>query len=348
MNRHISFILTLAMVIIGGVFATQPAKANGNDDLDECQRLECPTELRFQAERWTCPGGYTLGQDHICRKNNKSNEPATHEVVDVTFDYGIKSSDPNKCHRPTADSLGIPSWARDEYNAQFPEWVYGEVVEDEPGEGDCPMPTPTPTATPTLVPTATLTEVPPTPTDVPPTATPTQGPTNEPTTTPVPDPTATPTDVPSATPTGGPSSTPTDEPGPTPIDPAPTEEPTVPPPSPPEDEPEELPKAGLTGEVPDVMNGEAWQLSVPGNVWAGHNGEPDWPATNWWRLWKGIEFEFNGQWYTTIEYIIADPTEVELIGRAVDYDLMLITCRGYDPVTNTWAERLVIYAELSE
>ena len=95
------------------------------------------------------------------------------------------------------------------------------------------------------------------------------------------------------------------------------------------------------------MNGEPWQLTVPGNVWAGHN-QTGWVASTWWTLWEGKEFLFNGQWYTTVEYIIADPTEVELIGRAVDYDLMLITCRSYSAITNSWAERLVIFAELSQ
>jgi hypothetical protein len=49
------------------------------------------------------------------------------ETFTVTFDYG-KSSDPHKCHRPTGDSLGVPSWAMNEFNAQFPEWVYPEEV----------------------------------------------------------------------------------------------------------------------------------------------------------------------------------------------------------------------------
>ena len=122
-----------------------------------------------------------------------------------------------------------------------------------------------------------------------------------------------------------------------------------PPPPPPSNEPEEpeLPKAGFTSQYEITELGAPWQLTVPGNVWAGHN-QTDWPAGQWWTLWIGKEFLFNGQWYTTVEYIIADPTEVELIGRAVDYDLMLITCRGYDPVTNTWAQRLVIFAELSQ
>jgi sortase (surface protein transpeptidase) len=63
-------------------------------------------------------------------------------------------------------------------------------------------------------------------------------------------------------------------------------------------------------------------------------------------LWTGKEFFFQGQWYTVTDYIIADPSEVNLIDGGED--ITLITCRGYDPVTNTWAERLVIYAELSD
>ena len=175
-------------------------------------------------------------------------------------------------------------------------------------------------------------------------------PTNVPEPTSVPDPTATPTDAPQPTPT------PSDEPGeptPTPTDEScdgecdPTEVPTPTPTDPPTPvETPELPKAGFVSQG-EIINGEPWQLSVPGNVWAGHN-QSDWPAGQWWMLWEGLEFEFNGEWYTTVEYIIADPTEVELIGRAVDYDLMLITCRGYDPLTNTWAQRLVIFANLSE
>jgi hypothetical protein len=106
-----------------------------------------------------------------------------------------------------------------------------------------------------------------------------------------------------------------------------------------------LPKAGFVSQG-EILTGEPWQLTVPGYVWAGHNQE-GWPAGEWWKLWEGKEFEFQGVWYTTVEYIIADPTEVELIGRAVDFDLMLITCRNFDPISNTWGERLVIFANRS-
>ena len=159
------------------------------------------------------------------------------------------------------------------------------------------------------------------------------------------DPTATPdpTDAPEPTPTDV-SEEPTSEPTPDSEDCEIDCEPTATPPV--TEEPEQLPSAGFVSQV-EIMNGEPWQLSVPGNVWAGHN-QADWPAGQWWMLWKDKEFYFNGEWYITQEYLIVDPTEVELIGRAVDFDLMLITCRGYDSVTNTWAERLVIFANLSE
>ena len=178
-------------------------------------------------------------------------------------------------------------------------------------------------------------------------------PTDEPEDTPEPTETEEPEDDPTATPD------PTDAPEPTPTDVSeePTSEPTPdsedceidcePTATPPvTEEPEQLPSAGFVSQV-EIINGEPWQLSVPGNVWAGHN-QADWPAGQWWMLWKDKEFYFNGEWYITQEYLIVDPTEVELIGRAVDFDLMLITCRGYDSVTNTWAERLVIFANLSE
>lgn len=169
-------------------------------------------------------------------------------------------------------------------------------------------------------------------------------PTNTPTDKPTPTPTNTPTDVPTPTPTDDPRcqeecEDPTPTPTETPPD-NPTPTPTDPPSTP------ELPKAGFTSQY-EILNGEPWQLSVPGNVWAAHNQE-GWIASTWWMLWEGKEFIFNGQWYTTERYVIADPTEVELIGQAVDYDLLLITCRNYDPVTNRWAERLLIFAELSQ
>jgi hypothetical protein len=50
--------------------------------------------------------------------------PVTHTETfgPITFKYD-KSCDPNKCHRPTGSSLGVPSWAMSDFNAQNPEWL---------------------------------------------------------------------------------------------------------------------------------------------------------------------------------------------------------------------------------
>ena len=176
----------------------------------------------------------------------------------------------------------------------------------------------------------------------------------------IPDPTPTPTDEPTPTPTDDPgcevncedpTPTPTDDPGceqdcedptPTPTDPPPTEPPVTP----------ELPKAGFTSQV-EIMNGEPWIVMVNGEttVWAAHNQE-GWPAYEWAvTLWPGREFywEYSSSpgWYTVTDYILAQPEDVHLI-YSTKPDIILITCRGYDPVTNSWAQRLVIYADLSQ
>jgi len=171
----------------------------------------------------------------------------------------------------------------------------------------------------------------------------TQEPTNEPTNEPtdIPNPTDAPEPTPTPTeegdPTPSPSVTPTDEGcelecGPTaiPTDPPPVETP-------------ELPKAGFTSQYEITSLGEPWL--VTGTTWAAHNQE-GWIASTWWQLWEGVEFPFQDRWYVVTDYILADPTDVYLIDGGKD--LTLITCRGYDPITNTWAQRLVIFAKLSE
>jgi hypothetical protein len=177
----------------------------------------------------------------------------------------------------------------------------------------------------------------------------------EPNDTPVVEPSATPTVEPSPTPT----STPTDEPELTPTpteegcgecDPPPSPTPTeiLPPPTEviPEETPQ-LPSAGFTSQYEIYALCEPWRLDVAGNVWAGHN-DSSCEASEWWTYWQGKEFLFNGVWYTAVEYWIVDPTEVWLLGRATEFSLMLITCRGYSEETNSWSERLVIFANLSE
>ena len=179
----------------------------------------------------------------------------------------------------------------------------------------------------------------PDPTDVPdptPTEEPTQEPTQEPTPTEEPTNEPTPTETPTVEPT------PT-EPGPTPTDLGPT--PTDPPPNSSPEPALELPSTGDVGT--EEVDGTPWlfMLNGPTQVWAGHN-QSNWPAGAWFAFWEGVEFEFNGAWYTVTDYIIATPDQVELI-YSTEPDLILITCRGYDKSTNTWAQRLVIYADLS-
>src|SRR3990167_2280462 len=137
---------------------------------------------------------------------------------------------------------------------------------------------------------------------------------------------------------GGGECDPTEVPTPTPIDPpTPVETP-------------ELPKAGFTSQM-ELINGEPWIVMVneQTTVWAAHNQE-GWPAASWWQLFVGVEFYWeygdNPGWYRVTNYILAEPTDVHLI-YTTEPDLILLTCRGYDPATNQWAQRLVLYAEVS-
>ena len=164
------------------------------------------------------------------------------------------------------------------------------------------------------------------------------------------DPTATPdpTDAPEPTPTDV-SEEPTSEPTPDSEDCEIDCEPTTTPPV--TEEPEQLPSAGYISQY-DVMNGEPWVVFMPDAdtvVWAAHNQE-GWIASTWWQLWVNVEFYWpygdSPSWYTVTNYIIADVTNVSLI-YATEPDVILVTCRGYSAETNTWAQRLVIYANLS-
>lgn len=101
---------------------------------------------------WSCPySGYHL-EGTVCKKNNHPDKPAV--WVDTTYKWGCpegydlhsgtcrqwvdttyktevfgpitfayeKSNDPNKCHRPTGESLGVPSWAMNDFN-KLDEWL---------------------------------------------------------------------------------------------------------------------------------------------------------------------------------------------------------------------------------
>lgn len=51
------------------------------------------------------------------------------KTVTVDVEYGLKSHDRNKCHRPTAESLDIPSYARSSFYTTLPEFIRDSIVE---------------------------------------------------------------------------------------------------------------------------------------------------------------------------------------------------------------------------
>jgi len=95
---------------------------------------DCPT-VTFTANRtenikvWdNCPNGWSVdpGDEGQCRqlqsgsRYHYQNRPHHHEdriveTFNITFKYD-KSADPNHCHRPTGVSLGVPSWAMNDFN----------------------------------------------------------------------------------------------------------------------------------------------------------------------------------------------------------------------------------------
>lgn len=74
-------------------------------------------------DTYKCPDGYSNNPGH---DNCRLWIPTTYrtEVFTVTFDYTKWDQDPHKCHCPTASSLDVPSWARSEFNSQFPEFLW--------------------------------------------------------------------------------------------------------------------------------------------------------------------------------------------------------------------------------
>lgn len=51
----------------------------------------------------------------------------------ISVPYGEKSEDPNHCHKPTGESLGVPSWAMSDFNA-LPQKLDRTVTGNIPGE----------------------------------------------------------------------------------------------------------------------------------------------------------------------------------------------------------------------
>jgi hypothetical protein len=74
---------------------------------------------------YKCPEGYSNNPGHDnCRLWVDPTYKT--ETFTVTFDYNKWDQDPTKCHRPTAQSLDIPSWAQADFNKDFDEWKDAE------------------------------------------------------------------------------------------------------------------------------------------------------------------------------------------------------------------------------
>jgi hypothetical protein len=127
-------LLVAAAFAISAVVAEAAPNSTGGDD--KCYG-DCPS-FTFEASREVCPSGW-FPINHGEHKGEcgrfiqefpfiefTSKVTETFGPIDFTYD---KSNDPKKCHRPTASSLGIPSWARDDYNGQFKEWLNAPEVE---------------------------------------------------------------------------------------------------------------------------------------------------------------------------------------------------------------------------
>jgi len=150
----------------------------------------CPT-VTWSTYRYVCDSGYKYSGGGWCYKSpNKWREATKEDFGPITFTYD-KSSDPNKCHRPTGSSLGVPSWAMDDFNSDNHEWkdkVDINCHNERPQEDSrvvncnnapfvaCPTATPTPTQKPTCSPSVS------------PSPTASESPSGEPTATPSPSP----------------------------------------------------------------------------------------------------------------------------------------------------------------
>lgn len=74
-----------------------------------------------------CPS-YTWGIQYYWEKVGKHWELRSFGPITFTYD---KSNDPNKCHRPTGESLGVPPALMNDFNHDFKEWRDAVCVGEE-------------------------------------------------------------------------------------------------------------------------------------------------------------------------------------------------------------------------
>lgn len=130
----VGIVLLAVAFTISAVSAEAAPDRTGGDD--KCYG-DCPS-FTFEASREVCPNGWFpvnhgehkgecgrfIQEFPFIEFTNKVTE--TFGPIDFTYN---KSNDPKKCHRPTASSLGIPSWARSDFNSEFKEWINAPEVE---------------------------------------------------------------------------------------------------------------------------------------------------------------------------------------------------------------------------
>lgn len=125
-------VLVVTSLVLVGILAfgrnANTAEATGQE-VEVCYG-ECPS-VEFEASHYlyqndnnnSCPSGweYISGGDDHCRKL---------ETFSTVVKYGLKSEDPNHCHRPTSQSLNVPNWAKPSFN-KLPEKKDRPVIECE-------------------------------------------------------------------------------------------------------------------------------------------------------------------------------------------------------------------------
>lgn len=94
------------------------------------------TDATYHQPTYKCPDGYQTnpGQNN-CRKW----VDATYKTETFTKTFKYNEGEDRECDRPSAQSLGIPSWAVDDFN-KLPQHKDKEEI-------DCPVHSPTPTPT---------------------------------------------------------------------------------------------------------------------------------------------------------------------------------------------------------
>lgn len=95
-----------------GNYCSESDEDAGRCEDDKCHNNPSRYERRYRTVNHICPTDYTYAEvsgPNDCYK--------TETFGPITVQYGDKSADKNHCHKPTPESLSVPSWARGEYGS---------------------------------------------------------------------------------------------------------------------------------------------------------------------------------------------------------------------------------------